>query len=402
MKRYVVVGNGVAGTTAAGKIRENDGDGKIAIFTDEPSPYYTRIRLPELLAGAVEERELVLHRESWYQERGIELHLAEAIEEIDPGNKEVRSARGNRYGYDGLLLATGGHSFVPPIQGVEREGVFVLRSIMDARRIREYAEKATEVVLIGGGLLGLEAGNGLRRSGLKVTVVEFFPRLLPRQMDIPGAELLRRQMEGMGFTFHVAARSREIRGDIKAEVLALEDGTRIPCDMILISAGVRPNLGLVQGLGMEIDKGVVVNDRMETGIPCVYAAGDLIQHRGQFYGIWPAAEKQGEVAGINMSGGKAIYGGTAMSNRLQVVGIDLVSAGEIDVEGKFESLVEKDEGKHVYRKLVFGDGLIIGCILLGDVSGNREILEAIKRKRDVTHVKAEILEEGFDFKRLGR
>jgi nitrite reductase (NADH) large subunit len=402
MKRYVIVGNGVAGTTAAEKIRENDGDGNLAIFTNELVPYYTRIRLPEFLAGAAEEKDLVLHGESWYRGRGIELHLEEAIEEIDPGRKEVRGATGNRYGYDRLLLATGGHSFIPPIKGVEKEGVFALRSIGDARRIKEYAKKATEVVLIGGGLLGLEAGNGLRRSGLKVTVVEFFPRLLPRQMDIPGAELLRRQMEGMGFTFHLGAKSREIGGDTRVESLALEDGTLIPCDMILISAGVRPSLELAQGLGLEIDKGVVVNDRMETKIASIYAAGDLIQHRGRFYGIWPAAERQGEVAGINMAGGEATYEGTVMSNRLKVVGIDLVSAGEIDVEGKFESLVEKNEGKHVYRKLVFDDGLMIGCILLGDVSGNREILEAIERKIDVTNVKAEILEEDFDFKRLGR
>jgi nitrite reductase (NADH) large subunit len=402
MKRYVIVGNGVAGTTAAEMIRENDGDGKIAIFTNEPVAYYTRIRLPEFLAAAAEQKDLVLHGESWYRERGIELHLEEAIEEIDPGKKEVRGATGNRYGYDRVLLATGGHSFIPPIQGVDKEGVFALRSIGDARRIKEYAEKAAEVVLIGGGLLGLEAGNGLRRSGLKVTVVEFFPRLLPRQMDMPGAELLKRQMEGMGFTFHLGAKSREIGGDTRVESLALEDGTRIPCDMILISAGVRPNLELAQGLGLEIDKGVVVNDRMETNIASLYAAGDLIQHRGRFYGIWPAAERQGEIAGINMAGGEATYEGTVMSNRLKVVGIDLVSAGEIDVEGKFASLVEKNEGKHVYRKLVFDDGLMIGCILLGDVSGNREILEAIERKRDVTNLKAEILEEGFDFKRLGR
>jgi len=402
MKRYVIVGNGVAGTTAAEKIRENDGDGNLAIFTNEPVPYYTRIRLPEFLAGAAEEKDLVLHGESWYQGRGIELHLEEAIEEIDPGKKEIRGATGNRYGYDRVLLATGGHSFIPPIEGVEKEGVFALRSIGNARRIKEYAKKATEVVLIGGGLLGLEAGNGLRRSGLKVTVVEFFPRLLPRQMDIPGAELLKRQMEGMGFTFHLEAKSREIGGNTRVEGLVLEDGTQIPCDMILISAGVRPNLELAQGLGLEIDKGVVVNDRMETKIASIYAAGDLIQHRGRFYGIWPAAERQGEVAGINMAGGEATYEGTVMSNRLKVVGIDLVSAGEIDVEGKCESLVEKNEGKHVYRKLIFDDGLMIGCILLGDVSGNREILEAIERKSDITKLKAEILEDGFDFKRLGR
>ncbi len=401
MKNYIIIGNGVAGTTAAEKIRENDGDAKIAIFTDEPVPYYTRIRLPDFLAGAAGEKDLILRKESWYDERGIELHLGEAIEEIDPCKRKVRSAKGKRYGYDRLLLATGGHSFIPPIQGIEKEGVFTLRSIGDARGIREYASKVAEVLIIGGGLLGLEAGNGLRRSGLRVTVVEFFPRLLPRQMDVPGAELLKRQMEGMGFTFYLGAKSNQIMGDGKVEGLALEDGTCISCDMILISAGVRPNLELAQGLGLEIDKGVIVNDRMETNSASIYAAGDLVQHRDHFYGIWPAAERQGEVAGINMAGGEELYEGTVMSNRLKVVGIDLVSSGEIDVEGQFESLVKKDEEKYIYRKLIFKGGLIIGCILLGDVSGNKEILNAIEGKKDVAHLKGEILEEDFDFKRLG-
>jgi nitrite reductase (NADH) large subunit len=401
MTRYIIVGNGVAGTTAAERIRENDGDGKIDIFTGEPVPFYTRIRLPDYLAGTAEEKDIVLHRESWYEGRGIELHLEEAIEEIDRDKREVRSSGGNRYGYDRVLLATGGHSFIPPIQGVEKEGVFALRSIGDARRIKEYAKRATEVLVIGGGLLGLEAGNGLRRSGLSVLVVEFFPRLLPRQMDLAGADLLKRQMEKMGFTFSLGAKSKEILGRTKVEGLALEDGTSIPCNMILISAGVRPNLKLAQGMGLEIDKGVVVNDRMETEIASIYAAGDLVQHRGRFYGIWPAAERQGEVAGMNMAGGEELYEGTVMSNRLKVVGIDLVSSGEIDVDGQRESLVTKDEEKYIYRKLIFDDGAIIGCILLGDVRGNREILSAIEQKKDVTHVKAEILKDGFDFKRLG-
>ena len=204
----------------------------------------------------------------------------------------------------------------------------------------------------------------------------------------------------MGFTFYLGATSNQIMGDGRVEGLGLEDGTSISCDMILISAGVRPNLELAQGLGLEIDKGVIVNDRMEANSASVYAAGDLGQHREHFYGIWPAAERQGEVAGINMAGGEELYESTVMSNRLKVVGIDLVSSGEIDVEGQFESLVKKDEEKYIYRKLIFKGGLIIGCILLGDVSGNKEILDAIAGKKDVAHLKGEILEEDFDFKRL--
>lgn len=400
MKRYVIIGNGVAGTTAAEHIRGIDKDGKIDIFTDESGLFYSRIRLPEYIAGQVEGEKLVLHNPQWYQEKAIDVHLDESVHEVDPERKEVRTDKENSYPYDRLLLATGSHSFVPPIRGAEKPGVFTLRSIKDADRIRDYAVNAKKAVLIGGGVLGLEAGNGLRQLGMAVTVVEFFPRLLPRQMDLPGAELLKMEMEAMGFSFFLGAKSQEILGEQKAEGLLLEGGETIPCDMVLISAGIRPNVDLAKKLGLEVDKGVLVNDRLETQSRDVYAAGDLIQHRGVFYGIWPASEEQGKIAGINMAGGNACYEGTVMSNRLKVVGIDLVSSGDIDVDGKFENLVKKDEGNFIYRKLVLKDDIIVGCILLGDISGNSEFLHAMEKNKNVGPFRDELLAEGFDFKKL--
>lgn len=400
MKRHVIVGNGVAGTTAAQSIREKDKDGKIDIFTNESALFYTRIRLPEYIAGQVEPEKLILHKPQWYQEKAIDVHLEEPVQDIDPEKKEIRTAKQITYPFDRLLLATGSHSFVPPIKGVEKPGVFTLRSMKDAQLIHDYAARAKRAGLIGGGVLGLEAGNGLRRLGMEVAVVEFFPRLLPRQMDVSGAKLLKKQMEAMGFSFYLGAKSEEVLGREKAEGLLLEGGETIPCDMVLISAGIRPNLDLPGKLGLEVDKGVLVNDRLETQRPDIYAAGDLIQHRGIFYGIWPASEAQGKTAGINMAGGDALYEGTVMSNRLKVVGIDLVSSGDIDVDGKLEHLVKKDEGRFIYRKLVLEDDIIVGCILLGDISGNREILHAMEEKRTVKDLKNDILAKGFDFKRL--
>ncbi len=400
MKRYVIIGNGVAGTTAAENIRELDKTGKIDIFTDEAAPFYTRIRLPDYIAGEVEEEKLVLHKPQWYQGRDIALHLEESVQKVDPKEKEIQTVNGTTCPYDRLLLATGSRSFVPPIKGVDKAGVFTLRSIKDAQRIREYAAKMKRVVLIGGGVLGLEAGNGLRRRGMDVAVVEFFPRLLPRQMDVPGAELLRKEMEAMGFSFYLGAKTQEILGNEKAEALLLEGGQTLPCDMVLISAGVRPNLDLVKALDLGVDRGVLVNDRLETQIPDVYAAGDLIQHRGAFYGIWPASEKQGNIAGINMAGGSALYEGTVMSNRLKVAGIDLISSGDIDVDGILEDLVEKDEKRFIYRKLVLKDDIIVGCILLGDILGNREILQTMEMKKNVKAFKDDVLGEGFDFEKL--
>jgi nitrite reductase (NADH) large subunit len=400
MKRYVIIGHGVAGTTAAENIRERDKNGTIDIFTDEPTLFYTRIRLPEFIAGEVQKENLLIRKPDWYREKDVTVHLEEPVRHIETQKKEIQTAKGATYSYDRLLLATGGHSFVPPIKGVDKKGVFTLRSLQDAHSIRDYAANAKKTLLIGGGVLGLEAGNSLRRLGLEVAVVEFFPRLLPRQMDVPGAELLKKQMEAMGFTFHLGAKSEEISGDQTAEGLRLEGGQALPCDMVLISAGVRPNLDLAKELGLEIDKGVVVNDRLETQIPDIYGAGDLIQHREIFYGIWPASEKQGQIAGINMAGGDALYEGTVMSNRLKVVGIDLVSSGDIDVDGKLEALVDKDDKRFIYRKLVLKDDNIVGCILFGDISGNREILDAIEKKKNVKPYKGELLAKGFDFKKL--
>ena len=195
------------------------------------------------------------------------------------------------------------------------------------------------MVLIGGGLLGLETGNGLRKSGKQVTVVEFFPRLLPRQLDVDGAGRLQQIMEEMGFSFRLGAKTREIGGaDAVTEVL-LEGGENLSADMVVISAGVRPNMELAEPLGLNHDKGIQVNERLETNQRHIYAAGDAAEFRGMPYGIWPAAMEQGKIAGTNMAGGDLAYDGTTMANTLKVVGVDLASAGNIDVENELDSRI---------------------------------------------------------------
>jgi nitrite reductase (NADH) large subunit len=202
-------------------------------------------------------------------------------------------------------------------------------------------------------------------------------------MDHEGASILQSQMEQFGFRFYLGAQSKEIIGNNTAEGLILNDGSRIDCDMVIISAGVRPKAVLAQALGLKIEKGVIVDDRM-------YAAGDLIQHSGVFYGLWPAAEEQGEVAGINMAGGNALYHGTPISNRLKVVGIDLVAAGDIDADGSKESIVLKDRSSFIYKKLVLDQNRIIGTILYGDINDNRKILNAIGNKTDISSIKKDL------------
>jgi nitrite reductase (NADH) large subunit len=388
--RYIIIGNGVAGTSAAAHIRQIDSNGQITILSEEAYPFYTKIRLPEFLSGEVDEQKLIIRKSEWYRELKIELLLDTGVSGIDIDKKTVLTAGGNM-AYDRLLLATGGISFVPPIPGADRKGVFTLRTLADAIAIRAFAQPANKrVLLIGGGVLGLEAGNGLRKAGHTITVAEVFPRLLPRQMDHNGASILQSRMEQLGFQFYLGAQSKEIIGNDAAEGLILNDGTCITCDMVIISAGVRPNAVLAKALGLKIEKGVIVNDRMSTGIPDVYAAGDLIQHNAVFYGLWPAAEKQGAIAGINMAGGDAVYHGTTISNRLKVIGINLVAAGDIDAEGKKKSIVLKDRDSFIYKKLVLDQNSITGTILYGDITDSRKILNAIENRTDISGMKKDL------------
>ena len=400
MKRYLIVGDGVAGSRAAMKIKEADPGGEIHLFTEEAFPFYYRVRFPELVGGEVSLKDILIHSREFYQNKGISLYLEEQITGGNPEKKEVVSEKGRNYPYDLLLIATGGYAFVPPIKGVEKKGVFTLRSMKDALQFKEYLSGVQQAILVGGGLVGLETGGALLRRGVKVAVIEHNPRILPRQMDPEGAKILQGKMEEMGFSFYLTGQSEEILGREKVEGLRLKDGRVVDGQMVIISAGVRPNLPLATQMGIETKNGILVDDRMETKIKGIFAAGDVAEHRGRVYGIWPASQKQGEVAGVNMAGGNALYRGTVVSNTLKVVGIDLTSIGEIDTEGRLECVVRSDREKCTYCKLTFKEDKIVGCILLGNIRGQSEILGAIEQKRNVKALKDTILEERFDFKSL--
>lgn len=396
---YVIIGNGVAGATAADQIRKNDDQGSITVFSQEPEPFYYRPRLPELVAGETELAKFTLHDESWYTQRGMDLRLGEAVTEVDLDAGRVRTSAGGEAAFDSLLLATGSRPFIPPVPGADMEGVFALRSAADARALRAHAKQCGAAVLVGGGLLGLEAGSALAKLGLKVRVVEFFDRLLPRQLDAAGAAKLQELLEGRGFEFHLGAKAQRITGQGRVEGLDLEGGQSLEAGLVLFSAGIRPCLDLAQQMGLDTDKGVKVDDRLMTSREGVWAAGDLVEHRGRIYGIWPASREQGEVAGANMAGGAALYQGTVMSNSLKVVGVDLTSAGDIDAEGKHDAAVYEAEG--VYRKIVAdGDGKMIGIIFFGTTDGVRQAQQALERGVNVGHLLDEMRQPDFDFGRL--
>ena len=389
MAHYLIIGNGIAGTTAAEHIRKHDDKGSITILADEGLAFYNRMKLNEFISGEVLEEKLIMKKEEWYKEQRIDLKLNTRIEGAEPGEKVVITKDNKKLPYDRLLIAAGSHSFIPPMKGADKPGVFALRSVQDARDIQTWAKGIQEVVLIGGGLLGLEAGNALRKLGKRVMVVEFFPRLLPRQLDVDGAKRLQAMMEVMGFSFRLGAKTQELMGDGKVKGVLLEGGEKLPAEMVVVSAGVRPNLEMAKALNLKHDKGIMVDERMKTSLPDVFAAGDVAEFKGIPYGIWIAAMEQGQIAGANMGGGDAVYRGTVMANTLKVVGIDLASAGDIDVENKLESRIITDE--KTYKKLVFKENQVVGCILLGDTKGFPKITKMMADKQDVSQIKDTIL-----------
>ena len=385
MKRYLIIGNGVAGTTAAEHIRRHDEQGEITILTDEELPFYYRIRLNDYISGDLGKKDLIAKKAEWYAERRIKLRTGVRVTGADPEKQYVMTAGQERYPYDLLLLATGSRSFVPPIRGADTNGVFTLRTVADADRIMSFGSGRDNVLLIGGGLLGLETGKAFQKMGKQVMVVEFFPRLLPRQLDDRGAARLRNMLEDMGFAFRLGAVTREIMGSDAVESVVLESNEVIGADMVIISAGVRPDLDLAKQLGLACGKGITVDAALRTSRPEIFAAGDAAEFAGILYGIWPAAMQQGEIAGTNMAGGRETYHGSVMANKLKVVGIDLAAAGEIDAENRLSARITETDT--VYRKIVLDGNRIIGCILLGDTADYAAITKMIRDKKDIREMK---------------
>ncbi|KIX14189.1 NAD(P)/FAD-dependent oxidoreductase [Dethiosulfatarculus sandiegensis] len=398
MKKYLIIGNGVAGATAAGKIRSLDSEASITVISDETSPFYYRPRLPEFMAGEVDIKTITLRDQKWYEQKRIELLLGQTAKKIDINDKTVETDKGPSLPYDELLLATGAHPFIPPVPGADKENVFSLRTVEDARKIAKAAGETDAVILLGGGLLGLETGAALVRMGLKPVIVEMFDRLLPRQLDPTGAKLLQKRLGKMGFEFHLGTAAQEITGKDKANGVLLKNGTSLEGGFVVFSAGIRGNIELAKQAGLDIQNGLVVDDRMQTSLPNIWAAGDQVEHAGRLYGIWQASQAQGEVAGENMAGGDAKYTGTVMSNSLKVVGVDLFSAGDIDPEDEKKSAVYLDDNS--YRKIVFDQGAITGAIFYGLTKGVMEVKSAMSTGTQGLRFLDDMKNKDFNFKRL--
>ena len=404
--RFVIVGQGVAGVNAARGLAQVRSDhDEIHIYTDEKHLYYPRPRLPAFLAGEIILDELILYPAEWYEKRGIQVYLGEAVAEVNPQSKHITLAGGRQVAYDRLLLSNGSRPNVPPIKGADKKGVVTLRSVAYALDIQAVARTIEPAVVIGGGLLGLEAARAVSALGPKVTVVEFFERLLPRQLDLEGAQMLQREMERFGLTIVTGAATEEILGSAEARGIRLKDGREIPGELVIISAGIRPNTELAAAAGIQVNRGVVVDPAMRTSAADVWAAGDVAEFEGRIWGIVTAATEQARVAAANMAApageAPATYVDIIPSNTLKVVGIDLTSIGLVNPEGEgYEEIRRKDESAGRYEKLVLKDGRIISAIILGNKDKVRPITELITRGTDISPYKEALLEDQFDLKSL--
>jgi len=393
--RYLIIGNGVSGITSAELIRERDIESEITVITEEKYPYYARPQLIEFLAGNIKKEEIFFYTDEWYKSKKINVILEERVLRVDIAKKEVETDKG-KYNYDKLLVASGAKPQIPPLENVNVEGVFTLRNLDDALNILSYIEGKETVILLGCGLLGLETGRALYQRGLKIIGLEFFPRLLPRQLDDEGSKVLQNIIQSkFGFSFYLGVKAKKVlKNNEKFVGIELEDGRIIHGNLLIISAGIIPNVEFAKNSGINVNKGIVVNDYMETNVEGIFAVGDCVEHQGRIYGIIPACLDQAKVAVENIMGRKVEYKGTIPLNSLKVTGVDLTSIGEINPEGEgYEVKVYKDK-EGFYRKLVFKDDKLVGAILLGDKRKYvNKIVGLIKRQETIEYKEKLLYEE---------
>jgi nitrite reductase (NADH) large subunit len=404
MRRYLIVGNGIAGITAAQHIARADPGAQVDVLGSEPYPYYQRPRLWQFLAGEIEQEALYFRPLEWYAGQGIGVHLGVHVVSLDTAAHEVQLQDSTRMSYDRLLLATGGSSFIPPFEGVDQQGVFALRTLDDALSIHRYAAAAQSVAVIGGGLLGLETARALLAPGRKVSVIEIAPHLLPRQLDPAGAQVLQGRLEALGLRIYTDALTQAILGMGTARGVRLKSGHAVDGDLVVLSTGIRSRAELAKEAGLAVNRGVVVDDRMRTSAPDVYAAGDVAESGGIVYGIIPATLDQARVAATNMVGGDAaIYTGTVPSTTLKVVGIDLTCLGDSTADGQeYVILRYSDHATGVYKRLALRGGKIVGAILLDDVRDARWLQQLIVSGQDVSAYGGRLLNGELDIKAVAQ
>lgn len=379
-QKLVVIGNGMAGIRAVEELLARaPGLYAVTIIDAEPHPAYNRILLSPVLAGEKTFNDIVTHGHDWYAANGVTLRAGERVTDINRDARQVTLAGGDVLPYDRLLIATGSHPIIIPVPGHDLPGVCAYRDLADVDTMLAASRSGRNAVVIGGGLLGLEAAYGLLQQGMSVTVLHLMPTVMERQLDEAAASLLRSDLERRGLTIITEANTQAILGDGRVEAVRLADGRELPADLVVMAVGIRPNVTLAKAAGLDVERGIVVDDRLFTSDPHILAVGECVQHRGQTYGLVAPLYDMAKVVADQLAGRTdSAYTGSAVSTRLKVTGVDLFSAGQFNGCEGSEDVVFRDAGRGVYKRLVFKDDQLIGAVLYGDAADGSWLFGFIK------------------------
>ncbi len=396
IRRVVVVGAGVAGVTATEEVRRVLADAELTLIGDEPYPFYNRMAITRLVSESASIESLYLNPRDWAESRHVDYRRGVAVTAIDRANCEVSLADGQRIPYDRMVIATGARPLVPPIGGVGVEGCFVLRTIDDAVQIQQHIRRARgrTAVIVGGGLLGLEAAYYLAQLEVRVLVLDRGPWPLSRQLDEQAGALLWEMLQDLGIEVLSRTEAHSVLADGRVTGVELVEGGSIDAELCLIATGIVPNSELAEAAGLDVAGGISVDDGMHTSDPHIFAVGDVVDHNGRRYGLWPACVEQAQVAAANMVGGEAAYRVTSQPARLKVPGIDLLSIGVVDPSaGEARTVVVSAYGTRRYRKLILEEGRLTGAIILGSPGLFDDVTRAVESRVDLGS-ELEALEQG--------
>ncbi len=394
-ERLVVVGNGMAGMRTIEELLKYEAGRRyrITVFGAEPHVNYNRIMLSSVLAGGKNLDEIVINSREWYAENGIRLITGDAVTGIDRETKTITAASGLQAGYDKLLIATGSKPLAPPIPGLELPGVCAFRDIADVDKMLAAARTKKRAVVIGGGLLGLEAAWGLKQRGMSVALVHLMPTLMERQLDAPAGQLLQRDLDRRGIAFFTNGQTEEILGADHAEGVQLADGRMVPADLVVLAIGIRPNIDLAKQAGLKINRGVEVFDDLRTSDPDIFAVGECVEHRGQVFGLVAPLWDQAKVCADQLAGdGTARFASQALSTSLKITGVDVFSAGALMAADEADDEITlRDDAKGMYKKIVLREGKLVGAVLYGDVADGSWYLKLMREGQDVSALRERLV-----------
>jgi nitrite reductase (NADH) large subunit len=393
-QRLLLVGNGMAGMRTIDEILARDRERfDIEVIGAEPHPNYNRILLSSVLAGEKEIDEIVLHSREWYEKNSIKLSLGEAAVKLDAGAKTITTASGRATGYDTLVLATGSRPVVPPVAGLELPGVCAFRNIADLELMGEASRRGGRAVVVGGGLLGLEAAFGLMKRGMTVTVLHLMQSLMERQLDEAAGLLLQRDLERSGITVLTKAQTEAIVGNNHVKAVQLADGRERAADLVVFAVGVRPNIDLARAAGLDVNRGIIVDDFMATSEPGIFAVGECIEHHGQTFGLVGPLWEQARVCAGALCGDLPVrYVAPVPHTSLKVTGVDVFSAGVLEArDDGDEELTLRDACRGQYKKLVLREGRLAGAILYGEITDGPWFVELMESKRDIAPLRDSLI-----------